>query len=151
MLTLYSWYRARFVTARVRLPSLYIRQVYHTRGKSQASYSFTLACVLCLGLSGIVGRGMGVLTIPAIPDILVLWGWTYEQHMRCQKPDRLYEVLIETHSKSGDVVYDPCAGSLVTLRAAYETNRRYCCVEKNKEYIDAGLKFSTPHLLPWHS
>ena len=64
----------------------------------------------------------------------------------CQKPDRLYQVLIETHSAPADAVYDPCAGSLVTLRAACETGRRYCCVEQNLSYITAGLAYSSDYL-----
>jgi DNA modification methylase len=56
-----------------------------------------------------------------------------------QKPDRLYQVLIETHSSPGDTVFDPCAGSLTTARACKVTGRKFFCVEKELEYIDAGL------------
>lgn len=56
----------------------------------------------------------------------------------CQKPDKLYEILIQTHSSPGDVVYDPCAGSLVTLRAAKKLGRRYCVVEKDAKYCRAA-------------
>jgi len=37
-----------------------------------------------------------------------------------QKPDKLYRVLIETHSSPGDVVFDPCAGSGTTTCASNE-------------------------------
>lgn len=59
---------------------------------------------------------------------------------QCQKPDKLYEVLINTHSKEGDVIFDPCAGSGTTARACINTGRHFCIVEKNKEYlVRAGL------------
>lgn len=57
-----------------------------------------------------------------------------------QKPDLLYKVIIETHSAPGDVVYDPAAGSGVTARVARELDRRYCIIEKKREYLKrAGL------------
>ena len=55
-----------------------------------------------------------------------------------QKPDALYEVLIATHSSPGDVVYDPCAGSGVTVRAARKLGRNFCVVEKEEKYLEAG-------------
>jgi DNA modification methylase len=57
----------------------------------------------------------------------------------CQKPDKLYEVLINTHSNPDDLILDLCAGSCVTMRAAINTKRRYCVVEKEIEYINAAL------------
>ena len=57
-----------------------------------------------------------------------------------QKPDSLYEILIRTHSNEGDIVYDPAAGSGTTARAAMNTNRRFCIVEKHRPYlVDAKL------------
>ncbi len=55
----------------------------------------------------------------------------------CEKPDRLYEVLIETHSNPGDLVIDPCAGSCLTDRVARRLGRNSICVEKEQSYIDA--------------
>lgn len=55
-----------------------------------------------------------------------------------QKPDKLYEVLVATHSTKGDAVYDPCAGSGVTARACETLGRRYCVVEKHRPYLDAA-------------
>lgn len=57
----------------------------------------------------------------------------------CQKPDKLYQVLIQAHSNPGDTVYDPCAGSLTTMRAAEACGRRFCCVERSSEYIQRAL------------
>lgn len=57
-----------------------------------------------------------------------------------QKPDPLYEIIVKTHSKEGDVVYDPCAGSGTTARAAINTGRFYCIVENERSYLEkAGL------------
>lgn len=56
-----------------------------------------------------------------------------------EKPERLYEVLIETHTNPGDQVVDLCAGSMVTARAAIKTNRRFFCVEKGEEEYRKGV------------
>ena len=53
-----------------------------------------------------------------------------------QKPDKLYEVLVNTHSKEGDVVYDPCAGSGTTARACLNTNRHFVIIEEVKSYLE---------------
>jgi len=57
-----------------------------------------------------------------------------------QKPRRLYEILIETHSNEGDDVADLCAGSCVTARAAEKLGRGYYCVEREEKY----LRFAVP-------
>jgi DNA modification methylase len=62
-----------------------------------------------------------------------------------QKPDALYKRLIETHSNPGDIIYDPCAGSVTTARVAralesYRRGRRFVIVEQEEEYLrKAGL------------
>ena len=53
-----------------------------------------------------------------------------------QKPDKLYEILVSTHSNEGDIVYDPCAGSGTTARACKTLNRTYCIVEKHRPYLE---------------
>lgn len=58
-----------------------------------------------------------------------------------QKPDALYEVLINTHSMPGDIVFDPCGGSLTTRRAAIKCRRDYCIIEREQNYVD--LAFNT--------
>ena len=58
---------------------------------------------------------------------------------KCQKPDALYRVLIETHSSPGGDVFDPCAGSLTTVRAARACGRGVVCIERSQEYIDKGV------------
>jgi len=55
----------------------------------------------------------------------ILRGKTHD----AQKPDVLYQVLIETHSNAGDCVFDPCAGSGTTARASLLCGRRSFMVE----------------------
>jgi len=57
-----------------------------------------------------------------------------------QKPDRLFEVIIETHTNPGDWVFDPMAGSFTTARAARKSGRKWICVEKDPEIFETGLK-----------
>lgn len=60
-----------------------------------------------------------------------------------QKPNKLYRILVETHSNPGDWVYDPCAGSLTTRRACIQTGRSSYCVEINSEYVEKGLAYQS--------
>jgi DNA modification methylase len=57
-----------------------------------------------------------------------------------QKPDKLYRMLIRTHSEVGDSIFDPCAGSLTTARAAMQIDRKFFCIEQERAYIDVALK-----------
>ena len=53
-----------------------------------------------------------------------------------QKPVELMEVLIKNHTKVGDIVLDPFAGSGVTLEAAKKLGRRYIGIEIEPKYIE---------------
>lgn len=53
-----------------------------------------------------------------------------------QKPVELFEYLIKTYTKEGDIVLDNCAGSGTTAIACLNTNRDYILIEKEKNYID---------------
>lgn len=53
-----------------------------------------------------------------------------------QKPTKTSEILIETHTHTGDYVIDPFAGSGVTAKAARNLNRRFVVIESKKEYFD---------------
>lgn len=58
-----------------------------------------------------------------------------------QKPDKLYEVIINTHSKPGDCILDLAGGSLTTMRAATNTGRSFFVVEQYAEFIQkAGVE-----------
>lgn len=61
----------------------------------------------------------------------------------CQKPEKLAEIMITTHTKKGDTVLDPFAGSGSTGFAAINTGRRFILIErdeKNFEIICERLK-----------
>jgi DNA modification methylase len=55
-----------------------------------------------------------------------------------EKPQKLYEVLINTHTNPGDVVFDPCAGSGVTQRAARALGRHSVIIERERKYLEAS-------------
>ena len=57
-----------------------------------------------------------------------------------QKPVALFEYLIRTYTKEGDVVLDNTAGVMTTAVAAIRCNRHYVCIEQSKEYFDLGVK-----------
>ncbi len=51
-----------------------------------------------------------------------------------QKPEKLYAKLILASSNPDDRILDPFAGSGTTAVVAKKLNRRFCCVELNREY-----------------
>lgn len=55
-----------------------------------------------------------------------------------QKPVSLFEYLVKTYTKEGEFVLDNCAGSFTTAIACINTNRKYICIEKEKEYFEKG-------------
>lgn len=60
-----------------------------------------------------------------------------------QKPDDLYEWLIERYSKEGDTVLDPTAGSFASVFTAHRLGRRAIGIEKDENfYRKAMLKVS---------
>lgn len=56
-----------------------------------------------------------------------------------EKPLDMFQYLVKTYSNEGDVVVDPCAGSLTTGIACKTTNRRYICIEKDLNFIEAAI------------
>lgn len=57
-----------------------------------------------------------------------------------QKPEALMRKLIEIHSKKGDIVFDPFAGSGTTLRAAKDLGRKYIGIEISEKYCEIIAK-----------
>ena len=57
-----------------------------------------------------------------------------------QKPVRLMKLLIELSTKESQLVLDPFCGSGSTLVAAQETKRRYCGIEKCRQYVEIAEK-----------
>jgi site-specific DNA-methyltransferase (adenine-specific) len=53
-----------------------------------------------------------------------------------QKPVELFEYLIKTYSKEGDLVLDNCIGSGTTALACIRTNRSFIGMELSTEYVE---------------
>jgi site-specific DNA-methyltransferase (adenine-specific) len=63
-----------------------------------------------------------------------------------QKPVKLFKQLVELTTKEGDLILDPFAGSFTTSLACLELNRKYICIEKDKEYFEVGKN----RIKNWH-
>jgi DNA modification methylase len=57
-----------------------------------------------------------------------------------QKPEKLAEIMIETHTRKGDVVLDPFAGSGSSGLAARKLGRKFILVERDKENFNIICK-----------
>ncbi len=53
-----------------------------------------------------------------------------------QKPVELFEYLIKTYTKEGELILDNCAGSGTTAEASFNTGRNYIQIEKEQKYFD---------------
>ena len=53
-----------------------------------------------------------------------------------QKPERLAEIMIETHTRKNDIVLDPFAGSGSTAFAAIKSGRKFILIEKNEKNFE---------------
>jgi DNA modification methylase len=57
-----------------------------------------------------------------------------------QKPLQLIMNCLSDFSKDGDLVLDCFSGSGTTAIACHRLNRRFICIEKDKEYWEASCK-----------
>ena len=57
-----------------------------------------------------------------------------------EKNHELLKDLILDNSNEGDIIFDPCAGSLAHCLVAKENGRRYVGCELNREYFDSGIE-----------
>lgn len=64
-----------------------------------------------------------------------------------QKPVALFEYLIKTYTNENELVLDNTAGSGTTAIAAINTNRKWVCIEKEKEYYDVALDRIGSHVI----
>ena len=62
-----------------------------------------------------------------------------------RKPPSLITRLLLNHSNPGDLVFDPFAGSGVTLEVAKREGRKYIGCEKDIEYFKAARKSLSKH------
>lgn len=53
-----------------------------------------------------------------------------------QKPVALFEYMIKTYTREGDVVLDNCAGSGTTAIACLNCNRNFILIEKDPYYVE---------------
>lgn len=58
----------------------------------------------------------------------------------CEKPVRVYEIPIETHTNPGDRVFDPFGGSGVCGSAAKKLGREFVIIEKDKDMCEWMIK-----------
>jgi site-specific DNA-methyltransferase (adenine-specific) len=57
-----------------------------------------------------------------------------------QKPVALYEYLIKTYTRPGELVLDPFSGSGTTAIAARKTGRHFICGDSSQEYVTMSRK-----------
>lgn len=62
-----------------------------------------------------------------------------------QKPVVLFEYLIKTYTNENEIVLDNTAGSGTTAIAAINTNRKWVCIEKDKNYYDKAIERIEQH------
>ena len=74
------------------------------------------------------------------PTSIIRYAHDHPRLHPTQKPVALFEYLIRTYTKEGDVVLDNTAGVMTTAVAAIRCNRHYLCIEQSKEYFDLGAK-----------
>jgi len=56
-----------------------------------------------------------------------------------QKPEALVGRCLEMASNTGDWVLDPFGGTMTTAVMCLRLNRRFICVEKDREYYTRGV------------
>jgi len=62
-----------------------------------------------------------------------------------QKPIDLFEYFIKTYTSENEIILDNTAGSGTTAIAAINTNRKWVCIEKDKEYYDKAMERIANH------
>lgn len=76
------------------------------------------------------------------------WNGMLQQNMKnkdirihpTQKPLGLFEKILLDYSKENDLILDCFGGSGTTAVACYNTNRRFICIEKDKEYYEKSIE-----------
>lgn len=57
-----------------------------------------------------------------------------------QKPLKLFEMILRDYSNENDLVLDCFSGSGTTAIACHNLNRRFICIEKDKEYYEKSVE-----------
>ena len=84
------------------------------------------------------GKGMKTVTLRNPTSILTFPRSMVRNHP-AEKPVELFEWLIRTYTKPGELVLDNTAGVLTTAKAAQNSGRRWICIEREKEFFDIDL------------
>jgi DNA modification methylase len=63
----------------------------------------------------------------------------------CPKKLSAWQDLTTKFSNENDLILDPFAGSMTTAIACINTNRRFICIEKDKDYFDKGCERIEKH------
>lgn len=58
----------------------------------------------------------------------------------CQKPEKLFEIPIETHTRPGDYILDPFAGSGTLAIAARKLGRKFVMIEKYESEFNKAVE-----------
>jgi len=57
-----------------------------------------------------------------------------------QKPEQLFEWILDKYSESNQLILDPFSGSGTTAIACHKLRRRFICIEKEPEYVRLSQK-----------
>lgn len=87
------------------------------------------------GITGASADNKGTRHPISILDFPQQWR-RQDQHHPTQKPVPLFEWLIKSYSKEGELVLDNCAGIGTTGKACLNTNRNFILIEKELEYYE---------------
>lgn len=85
----------------------------------------------------LLAKGRPCQPLRPISDVLT-WQYSGNKLHPTQKPLSVLTPLVESFSRSGDLVLDPFAGSGSTLLAAYTLGRRYLGIELDATYHAAA-------------
>lgn len=85
------------------------------------------------------GRGAEMLARERVPSSWQKFNTEVGLHPT-QKPQTLFEYLVQTYTNEGDTVLDPCMGCGTTGAAAIKLGRKFIGIEREKEYFDIAQK-----------
>ncbi len=75
------------------------------------------------------------------PKNLISLSWSLRNGLHpTEKPVKLFEYLIKTYTKEGDLVLDNCIGSGTTAVACIKTKRNFIGIEKEEKYCEIANK-----------
>lgn len=76
-------------------------------------------------------------TTTGYPHKIIVFGNDKEKTLHpTQKPVSLFEYLIKTYTREGDLVLDNCIGSGTTAIACMNTGRNFIGIEKEEKYVE---------------